>query len=276
MDYLVAEHRLSKVRACQAVKLSRSAYYRRPRDTQGRDGPVIDALNALVERHPRWSFGLCFDTLSLNGSSWNHKRVYRVYKAMGRNLPRRKKRRLPDRPRQPLDAPEVVDHIWSLDFMSDALYSGKRFRTLNIIDDGVREVLNIVVDTSIPGGRVVRTLEQLAQWRGVPKALRMDNGPELLSHVLVEWCESKGIELRYIQPGKPNQNAFIERFNKTYRNEVLDAYLFTSLAQVRAITEDWLQIYNEERPHRSLGRIPPSRFRRRLETAGTSSYELST
>ncbi len=195
---------------------------------------------------------------------------------MGLNLPRRKKRRLPDRPRQPLDAPKVINHIWSLDFMSDALYSGKRFRTLNIIDDGVREVLNIVVDTSIPGGRVVRTLEQLSQWRGVPKALRMDNGPELLSHVLVEWCQSKDIELRYIQPGKPNQNAFIERFNKTYRNEVLDAYLFMSLDQVRAITDNWLRIYNEERPHRSLGRIPPSRFRRRLETAGTSSYELST
>ena len=140
----------------------------------------------------------------------------RVQGEWGLNLPRRKKRRLPDRPRQPLDAPEVVNHIWSLDFMSDALYSGKRFRTLNIIDDGVREVLNIVIDTSIPGGRVVRTLEQLAQWRGLPKALRMDNGPELLSHVLVQWCESKGIELRYIQPGKPNQNAFIERFNKTY------------------------------------------------------------
>ena len=104
----------------------------------------------------------------------------------------------------------------------------------------------------------------------------MDNGPELLSQVLVDWCEAKGVALRYIQPGKPNQNAYIERFNTTYRNEVLDAYLFTSLAQVQSITNDWLQIYNEERPHRSLGRIPPSRFRRRLETAGTSSYELSS
>jgi putative transposase len=276
VDYLVAEHRLSKVKACQAVKLSRSAYYRGPGDTLRRDGPVIDALNALVEKHPRWGFGLCFDTLRLNGSPWNHKRVYRIYKAIGLNLPRRKKRRLPERPQQALDAPEVVNHIWSLDFMSDALYGGKRFRTLNIIDDGVREVLKIVVDTSIPSGRVVRTLEQLAQWRGVPKALRMDNGPELLSQVLVDWCEAKGVALRYIQPGKPNQNAYIERFNKTYRNEVLDAYLFTSLAQVQSITNDWLQIYNEERPHRSLGRIPPSRFRRRLETAGTSSYELSS
>jgi len=120
---------------------------------------VIDALNSLVEKHPRWGVWLCFDTLKLNGRRWNHKRVYRVYKTMGLNLPRCKKRRLPDRSRQPLDASEIVNHIWSLDFMSDALYSGKRFRTLNILDDGVREVLNIVIDTSIPGGRVVRTLD---------------------------------------------------------------------------------------------------------------------
>ena len=123
---------------------------------------------------------------------------------------------------------------------------------------------------------MVRTLEQLAQWRGIPKALRTDNGPEFISQALVNGCESKGVKLRYIQPGKPNQNAFIERFNKTYRNEVLNAYLFTSLDQVRAITDDWIEIYNEQRPHRSLGRIPPSRFRRRLQTAGSSSYELSS
>ncbi len=276
MNYLVAEYDLSKVKACRSVKLSRSAYYRQTHENRDRDKAVIDALNDLVEKHPRWGFGLCFDTLRLNGFSWNHKRVHRVYKAMGLNLPRRKKRRLPDRPRHPLDAPEIVNHIWSLDFMSDALYGGKRFRTLNILDDGVREILNIVVDTSIPGGRVVRTLEQLAQWRGIPKALRTDNGPEFISQALVNWCESKGVKLRYIQPGKPNQNAFIERFNKTYRNEVLNAYLFTSLDQVRAITDDWMEIYNEQRPHRSLGRIPPSRFRRRLQTAGNSSYELSS
>jgi len=256
------------------MRLSRSAYYRAIEDRDDRE--VIDALNKLVEKHPRWGFWLCFDALRLQGKPWNHNRVYRVYKAMGLNLPRRKKRRLPDRPRQPLDAPEKVNHIWSLDFMSDALYSGKRFRTLNILDDGVREILNIVVDTSIPGGRVVRTLEQLTDSRGMPNALRMDNGPEFISQTLVDWCMDRGIELRYIQPGKPNQNAFIERFNKTYRDEVLDAYLFTDLEQVREITTDWMRMYNEERPHRSLGRIPPSRFRRRLETAGTSSYELSS
>ena len=271
----MAEHELSKVKACRSVKLSRSAYYRQTRENRDRDKAVIDALNDLVEKHPRWGFGLCFDTLRLNGFSWNHKRVHRVYKAMGLNLPRRKKRRLPDRPRHPLDAPEIVNHIWSLDFMSDALYQGKRrFRTLNVLDEGVREILAIVIDTSIPGGRVVRTLEQLVDWRGKPLAIRVDNGPEFVSQVFVEWCKANGIELCYIQPGKPNQNAFIERFNRTYRHEVLDAYVFESLQQVRQLTAQWMKEYNEERPHESLGQIPPAMFRRQLEIAENSSYEL--
>ena len=194
---------------------------------------------------------------------------------MGLNLPRRKKRRLPDRPQQPQDAPRVINKTLAIDFMSDALYSGKRFRTLNVIDDSVREVLSIVIDTSLPGGRVVRTLEQIAAWRGLPSALRLDNGPELISQVLVDWCEENNVQLRYIQPGKPNQNAFIERFNKTYRVEVLNAYLFRSLDQVREIRDGWLRIYNEERPHQSLGRIPPSQFRRQLENEQNSSYGLS-
>ncbi len=236
---------------------------------------MIDALNALLERYPRWGFWLSYDALRFQQYPWNHKRVYRVYKAMGLNMPRRKKRRLPDRPRQPLEAPAQINQVWSLDFMSDALYSGKRFRTLNIIDDGAREVLTIVIDTSLPGGRVVRTLEQLVAWRGRPEALRLDNGPELVSQVLIDWCEAHGVDLRYIQPGKPNHNAFVERFNKTYRYEVLDAYLFDSLAQVREITDEWIDRYNEERPHKSLGKIPPSWFRRQL-TAGNSSYELSS
>ena len=271
----MAEHGLSKVKACRAVGLSRSSYYQPGVGSEDRDRPVIDALNKLMEAHPRWGFWLCFDRLRLDGHRWNHKRVHRIYKAMGLNLPRRKKRRLPDRPQQPLDAPRVINKTWSIDFMSDALYSGKRFRTLNVIDDGVREVLSIVIDTSLPGGRVVRTLEQIAAWRGLPSALRLDNGPELISQVLVDWCEENNVQLRYIQPGKPNQNAFIERFNKTYRVEVLNAYLFRSLDQVREITDGWLRIYNEERPHRSLGRIPPSQFRRQLENEQNSSYGLS-
>lgn len=138
---------------------------------------MIDALNAMVEKHPRWGFGLCFDRLRLDGRGWNHKRVCRVYRGMGLNLPRRRKKRLPVRDLVALDAPAELNRTWSIDFMSDALYRGRRFRTLNVLDDGVREALWIVIDTSIPSGRVVRTLEQIAAWRGYPKALRLDKGP---------------------------------------------------------------------------------------------------
>lgn len=129
-----------------------------------------------------------------------------------------------------------------------------------MIDEGNREALGIEVATSIPSLRVIRVMEQLIELHGKPKALWLDNGTELTAIAFTEWCERQGIELRFIQPGKPDQNAFIERFNKTYRNEVLDAYLFDSIEQVREITENWLQEYNEERPHDSLGRVPPLSF----------------
>jgi len=165
------------------------------------------------------------------------------------NLPRRSKLRLPTRIRQPLVAPEGLNQIWALDFMSDALYGGRAFRTLNFLDEGNRQALGIEVAHSIPSLRVIRVMEQLIEMHGKPKALRVDNGPELTAIAFTEWCANRGIEIRFIQPGKPDQNAFIERFNKTYRDEVLDAYVFESIEQVREVTETWLPEYNEERPH---------------------------
>ncbi len=267
---------MSVRRATRAVGLSRAAWYRRPDEARAsRDRPIIDALNVLVEGHPRWGFWMCFDRLRLDGHRWNHKRVWRVYCEMKLNLPRRKKRRVPVREPQSLEVAARPNVIWSLDFMSDALYGGRRFRTLNVLDEGVREALKIVIDTSIPSGRVVREFEQLVAWRGRPGAIRCDNGPEVCAQAFADWCRHHGIEIRYIQPGKPNQNAFIERFNRTYRNEVLDAYLFSSLDEVRRITEEWLQMYNEYRPHDSLGRVPPAMFKRNLKPR-ISSFELST
>ncbi len=166
------------------------------------------------------------------------------------------------------------NEIWSLDFMSDSLYQGRRFRALNILDEGVREALAIEIDTSLPAQRVVRVLQQLENWRGLPKAIRLDNGPELTSQHLAGWCKDKSIELRFIQPGKPNQNAFIERFNRSYRTEVLNSWLFTSLDEVREITHQWLQSYNEERPHEALGNLPPAVLRERLLAGKSSTFEL--
>ena len=275
MAILVEEHRLAIQRACAIARLSRAAYYRPRQEGSDRDTPVITALLALVEDRPRWGFWKCCDRLRLNGQPWNHKRLHRVYCALRLNLPRRTKRRLPTRPRHPLDAPAQLNTTWALDFMSDRLYDGRPFRTLNVMDEGNREGLAIEIGTSLASHRVVAVLEQLVAQHGVPEALRCDNGPELLSQALTTWAETRGVTLRYIQPGKPNQNAFIERFNRSYRREVLDAFVFASLEQVRQETATWLRTYNTERPHDSLGRVPPLTFLPRPTSVPESSYELS-
>jgi putative transposase len=162
----------------------------------------------------------------------------------------------------------------SMDFMSDTMYRGRRFRILNILDEGVREVLDIVIDTSIPGARFVRALDQLVEWCGKPDAIHVDNGPEYLSQVFTDWCRRNHVQFRYIQPGKPNQNAYIERFNRTFRCELLDAYVFESLRQVRQIARNWKHEYSKERRHDRLGKIPPAMFRRQTEIARDSTSEL--
>jgi putative transposase len=148
--------------------------------------------------------------------------------------------------------PTQANQSWSMDFMSDSLSNGRTFRTLNVIDDFNREALAIEVDTSLPGERVIQVLERLLFERGAPKQIRVDNGPELISNRLESWAEERHIILIHIEPGKPAQNAYIERFNRTYREEVLNAYLFDNLEEVRTITENWLEEYNNIRPHDAL------------------------
>lgn len=272
---LVTTHGLSVVRACQITGLSRAAYYAPPPDRVEQDGAVITALTTLAAKQPRWGFWKCFDRLRLDGQPWNWKRVHRVYRALRLNLPRRTKRRLPKRVLLPMGAPAALNRTWALDFMHDMLYDGRRFRTLNVLDEGNREGLAIEVGTSLTGTRVTAVLDQLVAIHGAPRAIRCDNGPELLSRPLTEWSERHGVLLQHIQPGKPNQNAYIERFNRTYRREVLDAYVFASLAQVRAETDAWLLTYNTERPHDSLGGVPPLTFLPRPTASLQSSYDLS-
>lgn len=264
---LVQEHGLAIVRACQIARLSRTAWYRPTDDRSDRDQPVIRALLTLVERHTRGGFWLCFDRLRALGHAWNWKRVYRVYCALRLNLPRRRKKRVLTRPRLALDAPAVLNRTWALDFMGDTLYDGRCYRILHVLDEGNREALATEIGTSLPSMRVIALLDQLVAIHGPPSMLRADNGPEFVAAVLVAWCEAHGVELHHIAPGKPNQNAFIERFNRTYRTEVLDAWVFTALAEVRQVTEEWLEIYNTERPHRSLGRVPPRTYLPRANAA---------
>jgi putative transposase len=192
------------------------------------------------------------------------------------NLPRRTKKRLPNRIVCPLAAPSAHNLIWAMDFMHDALYGGRKFRTFNVIDESNREALGIEVGTSIPSARVIRVLERMIDLYGQPQAIRMDNGPEFIAAGFEEWCQQRNIARLYIAPGKPDQNAFIERFNRTYRNEVLDQYVFESVEQVQLLTDEWLTVYNTERPHDSLGRVPPLTYLPRQKTIGESSYRVST
>ena len=173
------------------------------------------------------------------------------------NIRRRAKKRLPARVKQPLMVPAGINVTWSMNFMTDALVSGRKFRTLNILDDFNREVLSIEIDFSLPALRVIRVLNDLIAWRGTPQSIRVDNGPEFISQVLTMWCEDHQIKLQFIQPGNPTQNAYIERFNRSFRRGVLDAYLFETLEQVREVAEEWIIDYNTERPHDSLGNRSP-------------------
>ena len=262
-------------RACRVVRLSRTAYYQPPVPASRRDAAVIAALTDAVVRYPRWGFWKLHDRLRAEGRPWNHKRLHRVYCALRLNLPRRTTRRVPRRVRQPLTAPPVLNRTWALDFMTETLYDRRRIRLLTVIDEGNREGLEIAMGVSLPSRRVTRVLSELVALHGCPAALRTDNGPEFTAQPLVDWCAEHGVAMHYIQPGKPDQNAYIERFNRSYRTEVLNAYLFESLTELRALTDAWLRIYNGERPHDSLGRVPPLTFLPRPSAAGRSPFELS-
>jgi len=240
------------------IGLSRTTcqYKPKPKD----DAELQDALTALTTRHVAIGYWQCCHRLWNKGYCWNHKRIYRVYTDMKLNIRRRAKKRLPERVKQALMVPSAPNQVWSIDFMMDRLTDGRKFRLLNIIDDFNRESLAVEIDTSLPSLRVVRVLERLVSERGKPANIRCDNGPEFISHKLEQWCNDNEITLQFIQPGKPMQNAYIERKNGSMRRELLNAYLFNSLAEVRRLSEEWRIDYNEERPHKSLGYLSPNRY----------------
>ncbi len=223
-----------------------------------------DALSVLTSRHVTIGYWQCCYRLWNKGYEWNHKKIYRVYTDMKLNIRRRSKKRLPERIKQPLTVPIEPNMVWSIDFMSDSLTDSRKFRILNVIDDFNRESLAVEPDTSLPTRRVIRVLEKIVSQRGRPAIIRIDNGPEFISHQLQEWCESQNIILHYIQPGKPTQNAFIERKNGSMRKELLNVYLFNTLSQVRELSEEWRIDYNEERPHKSLGYLSPIKYAERF------------
>ncbi|PTA87762.1 IS3 family transposase [Kluyvera sp. Nf5] len=257
--YLTAQFAMSLRQACRTLSLSRTVF--RYQLATRRDEPVIMALTVAAERYPRYGFKKLFQVLRRQGNTWNHKRVHRIYCLLKLNFRRKGKQRLPVRNPAPLATPEAMNQSWSIDFMHDALVCGRRFRTFNVVDDFNREALAIEIDLNIPAQRVVRVLERIVANRGYPLKMRMDNGPELILLTLAQWAEEHGVMLEFIRPGKPTQDAFIERFNRTYRTEILDFYQFRTLNEAREITERWLAEYNSERPHESLNNLTPEEYR---------------
>lgn len=255
---VVATKGISIALACRAFGVSETCFrYSPKRDDENEQ--IADLLIGLTKARKTWGFGLCFLYLrNVQGHGWNHKRVYRIYRELELNLRIKPRKRLKREKPEELAVPEAPNAVWSMDFMADRLGDGRAFRLLNVLDDFNREGLGIEVDFSLPAERVVRTLNQIIEWRGAPKAIRVDNGPEYISGRLMEWAEDKGITLTYIQPGKPQQNAYVERYNRTVRHEWLDLHIFETIEEVQNIATEWLWTYNNERPNMGIGGITPA------------------
>lgn len=258
MTELVAEHKnVSITRACRIMQLHKSRYYYVSRKGEG-DQAVMDAIIDASE------FGDGFWNIYhriRKDHKWNHKRVYRVYKMMHFNKKSKLRKRFPTRAKEPLEVPDAPCKSWSLDFVSDALACGRRFRVLNIIDDFNREAVSMEPAMSITSSRLIKMLE-IAIWDyGKPQKIRTDNGPEFISKEFEQWCKINEIEHQFTQPGCPTQNAYIERFNGSYRRGVLDAYIFKTLSDVRTATENWRNDYNNKRPHKALGYKTPAEIK---------------
>lgn len=243
--------------ACAAVGISETCYRYQPKlDSENEE--IADWLIRLTHNQKNWGFGLCYLFLrNVKGYGWNHKRVYRIYRELELNLRIKPKKRLIREKPEPLMVPDDINQCWSMDFMHDQLEDRRSYRLFNVIDDFNREGLGIEVDFSLPSTRVIRALDQIIEWRGKPRKLRCDNGPEYISGQLAEWAERNDIALEFIQPGSPQQNAYIERYNRTVRYDWLGQYLFESIDEVQRKATEWLWTYNNERPNMALGGITP-------------------
>lgn len=249
---------MKRRRACRVVGLAPATYYYRPR----RSEPV--ELKARLREHaavrPRWGYRRLHVLLRRDGYSVNHKLVYRLYRAEGLTVRRKKRKRQAAALRTVLPTPVRPGQRWSMDFMEDALSDGRRFRTLNVVDDCSRECLAIEVAFTLPGPRVVRVLERLVELYGVPAVIVMDNGSEFTGKALDAWAYQRGAKLHFIRPGRPVENAYIESFNGKLRDECLNENWFVGLDDAKAKIAAYRTDYNEVRPHSSLDNRTPKEF----------------
>lgn len=253
----MAENSISIRLACETFAISETCYRYTPR-LSSENIEIADMLVDLVEDQSDWGFGLCFDYMrNVKNKPWNHKRVYRIYCELALNLRIKPRRRLNRNKPEPLKEPIKPNQVWSMDFMHDQLSDGRKIRLFNVIDDYRREGLAIEAGFSLPSIRVIRVLKQLLEYRETPAVIRCDNGPEFISNEFTAWAKERGIRIEYIQPGNPQQNAYIERANRTIRYSWLSKHLFDTLEEVQNYATEWLWFYNHERPHKANGGRPP-------------------
>jgi len=246
-------------RACKVMSVSKTAYYYQPKKRAG-EKEIEVYLAEQADAHKRWGFDKMMQKAKLDGKPWNHKRVHRIYRELGLNIRVKPRKRLPAGEAKVLMQPLAPNESWSADFMSDVLFCGQKFRTFNVIDDYNRAGLLIEPSFSLPAKRVTQLLDEVAAHRGYPNMIRVDNGPEFRSSEFQRWAKENHVLIHYIQPGKPAQNGYIERFNRTFRDEILDTTIFNTVKEVRVLSKQWLVEYNNERPHEALRGLPPVLF----------------
>jgi putative transposase len=266
---------ISERRACRLVGLSRSTL-RRVIDEEPAAASLKVRIIDIAHARRRFGYRRIHDLLRREGVRANHKKIYRLYSEAALSVRKRRRRKGVMIDRQALHVPSGPNEVWSIDFVMDALATGRRIKCLTIVDDFTRECLEIAVDHGISGGYVARVLDTICQFRGAPRAVRTDQGPEFTSRALDRWAYGRGVDLKLIAAGKPTQNAYIESFNGKFRDECLNDHYFHNLVHARAVIAEWRRDYNETRPHSSLGRIPPAEFaaRHRLRSATATEEKI--
>lgn len=259
---VLSEQGLSERHALRTVGMSASAYRYQP--APDRNVALREKIVALAHRHRRYGSGMIYLKLRQAGLRVNHKRVERLYTEAGLQVRRRKRKKVPVSDRRPLGRPQKADQVWSMDFVFDRTAEGQAIKCLTVIDDATHEAVAVVPERAISGHALTRILNRLAVQRGLPQAIRTDNGREFCGRAMLTWAHARGVKLFLIQPGKPNQNAYIESFNGRFRDECLNENWFVSLAHARVVIEAWRQEYNEERPKRALGGLTPSAYAAKL------------
>jgi transposase InsO family protein len=253
---------LSERRALLAVRMSASAYRYEPR--ADRNGELRERIHALAQRHKRYGVGMIHLKLRQAGHLVNYKRVERLYQQARLQVRRRKRKKVLFGERQPLLRPTAANQVWSMDFVFDRTGEGRVLKCLTIVDDATHEAVAIEVERAISGQILTRVLDRLALSRGLPKVIRTDNGKEFCGKAMVEWAHARSVNLRLIEPGKPNQNAYVESFNGRLRDECLNEHWFTSVLQARTVIEIWRREFNEERPKKALGGMTPAGYAKHL------------